>query len=159
MIHRRDVLMRQIMDLAQFLAEVLDLQQSEQYDEAAAHIEQAFRQLTGEQDPLRHYPIEKVIDQCSATGGRFSAELALNVADLLKQEGDLLQRDQRREEACRAYVRALILYKKAIATDTSALPLDIWEKVSDVEELTEPCDLTEDEQAALKAVDSNTNGS
>lgn len=152
MIHQRDVLMRQIMDLAQFLAEVLNLQQSEQYDEAAAHIQQAFRQLTGEQDPLRHYPIEKVIDQCTAPGG-LSAELALNVADLLKQEGDLLQREQRREEACRAYVRALILYKKTIATDTAALPLDIWETVGDVEELVAPCDLTDDEQAALDAID------
>lgn len=148
---QRDVLMRQVRQLTQALARVMASREQEQFDEAARHIEQAFRQLTGEKDPLRRYPIEQVLTQCSTKAG-FSAELGTNVAALLKQEGDLLDARGRPEAACRCYVRALALYWRARAEKDAALPLNIGEKIERLEQRVDTCALTEAEQTALARV-------
>lgn len=148
---QRDVLMRQIQQLTRALARVMASRELKQLDEASRHIEQAFRQLTGEKDPLRRYPIEKVIAQCCTEAG-FSAELATNVADLLKQEGDLLDAQDRPDDACRCYVRAFALYQRARAEEGAALPLDIGEKVETLKHRVAPCTLTEAERAALNQI-------
>ena len=135
MLHK-DFIMRQIQQAIQVLlqafASVLKLKSEERYEEAIQRINEAFGKIELTPRPVRELSPDELIEMCSTPQG-FDAELALSIADLLKEEGEMLEMTGEREMACASSEKSLALYRKALSTEGAAMPMDIHAKMSDVE--------------------------
>lgn len=135
MLHR-DFLVRQIQQavqvLLQALASVLKLRSEERYDEAVGLIQEAFGKIEITPRPVGELSAEELIELCRTSDG-FLADLALSMADLLRQQGEIFRIQEKQEQACASEKKALALYRKAITTEGAAMPMDIHTKMSDLE--------------------------
>lgn len=150
MIHK-DVLMRQIQQMTEALAQALALISDGRTDEAQHEIAEALDRLTEPGTlPLRERPVQDTVDHCTVDG-TLSTDLGLQVADMLRHQGDLFRRQDRFDEAQRSHVRALALYQTLLATSTAdtPLPLDIHDRVAHLKETIAPEHLRDDERAAV----------
>ena len=128
----RDYLMRQIRQMVQALQEVLNLRKQGQVEEARQHLHRTFHGLSDEHDSLRVLRLEETLEFCSREDS-FRPEFALSVADLLREEGEVLAEQGRLEEAQQSWVRALLLYRRAMREQGAALPWNIGATVSRLE--------------------------
>ena len=136
---QRDVLMRQVQMLAQALARVLFKKSTGQHDQAQQIIEQALGELDGQSAAdLREQPVEHLFELCRTEAG-FHADLALGVANLLREDGDLLAMQDRDEAARASYERALAFYRRVQDEKGAAVPLDLGDRVAHVEEQLGAC--------------------
>lgn len=135
MLHR-DFLMRQIQQavqvLLQALASVLRLKAEERYDEAIQRITDVFGEIDLTPRPVGELNAQELLDLCSTSQG-FQVDLALSIADLLREEGEILRLQGRDELACASEEKALALYRRAIKTEGAAMPMDIHTKMSGLE--------------------------
>ena len=136
---QRDVLMRQVQMLAQALARVVFNKSTGQHDQAQQIIEQALGELDGQGAAgLREQPVERLFELCSTEAG-FAPGLALGVADLLREDGDLFALRDRAKSARASYERALALYRRVQNEEGAAVPLDLGDRIAHVEEQLEGC--------------------
>jgi tetratricopeptide (TPR) repeat protein len=150
MIHK-DVLMRQIQQMTEALAQALALISDGRTDEARHEIAQALDDLTDPGTlPLRERPVQDAVDHCTIDG-TLATDLALQVADLLRHQGDLLRRQDRFDEALRCHVRALALYQTLLAKSNAdtPLPLAIHDRMAHLNDAIDPERLHDDERAAV----------
>jgi hypothetical protein len=135
-----DVLMRQVHQLAQVLARALMRRQTEQPADALDEIASGWRLMTalGDREPTT-IPEEDLLAACNAPDGRLHPETALLVADLLALEGELLAENGRPQRAADARRRALMLLRAASRHPEAALPIDLFERIERLEELTADC--------------------
>jgi len=128
----RDWFMRQVRQLSRVLQQVLFQKQQDQVGEARRTIQQAIGQLDDEQrDNLRGLSLEETIAFCERDGA-FRPEFATRIADLLKEEGDLLTAQGNETEATKSYARALLLYRRAMHEEESAVSWTIGSTLSDL---------------------------
>lgn len=128
----RDWFMRQVRQLSRVLQQVLLQKQQNQVSEARRTIQQAIGQLDDEQrDNLRGLSLEETIEFCERDGA-FRPEFATRIADLLKEEGDLLTAQGNDAEATKSYARALLLYRRAMHEKESAVSWNIGSTLSDL---------------------------
>ena len=135
---QRDILMRQIQQavqvLMQVMAEVLKLKSQGRYEEAIQSIREAFGEVELSSRPVSELSAEELLELCRTERG-FAVDLALSVADLLREEADvLLQRDDL-ERARDSAAKAHALYEESLSTEGAALPMDIAQRIEDVEEI------------------------
>lgn len=150
MIHK-DVLMRQIQQMTEALAQALALISDGRTDAAQHEIAEALDDLTEPGTlPLRERPVADAIAHCTI-GDRLSTDLALQVADLLRHQGDLLRRQDRFEAGLRSHVRALALYQALLDASTAdtPLPLDLHDRMAHLKSAIDPAQLHDDERAAV----------
>jgi tetratricopeptide (TPR) repeat protein len=150
MIHK-DVLMRQIQQMTEALAEALALISDGRTDEAQHEIAEALDDFTEPGTlPLHERPVQDAVDHCTIDG-TLATDLALQVADMLRHQGDLMRRQDRFDEAQRCHVRALALYQTLLAASTSdtPLPLDIHDRMAHLKDAIDPERLYDDERAAI----------
>ena len=135
MLHR-DFLIRQIQQavqvLLQALASVLKLKSEERYEAAIEQITQAFGEVDLTPRPVGELDAKELMDLCSTSQG-FQVDLALSIADLLREQGEILRLQGRGEPACASEEKALALYQRAIRTEGAAMPMDIHTKMSSLE--------------------------
>lgn len=142
MLHR-DFLIRQIQQaiqvLMQALARVLNLKEQQRYADAVEQIHLVFGELDFSPRPVGELNAKQLVDLCSTPQG-FQVDLALSIADLLREEGDALRQLERNDLACASEEKALALYKTALRMEGAAMPLDIHARMSSLEEnLKEHC--------------------
>ena len=148
---QNDVLMRQIKQMTEALAEALALVSDGRIDAAHEEIREALDTLTEPGTrPLHERPVADTIAHCTLDHG-FSHDLALQVADMLRHQGDLFRRQDQFDTAQRCHVRALALYRHLLdaSSTTTPLPLDIHDRIAHLEAHIDPQRLTEDERAAV----------
>lgn len=137
---QRDLLMRQIQQavqvLLQVLAQVFKLRSEQRYDEAIQHINDAFTGLDFTPRPVGELSPEQLVELCRTERG-FSVELALGIADLLREEAEILLEKGAPAAAAVSATKAHALYAEAVATKGAALPLDIGPKMDRLEEMME----------------------
>ena len=115
---QRDYVLRQVHQLAQVLAEVLFRARSGSHEDAQAHLADGLASALGvELGDVLSMPREALVARCSP-GGEVSGELALALADLLRES-----------DAPGARVRALWLYRLARRSD-AAVPLDLDDRIA-----------------------------
>ena len=113
----RDYLLRQIQQAAQVLAQVLFHKNAREYDEAQDVLTNGLRDLTGwSVEALRNATPEALRSLCE-TGGAFSAEKAIILADLLREDAS--------EEGRK---RALWLYEAVVAAGQT-VPIDVHDRI------------------------------
>ena len=130
----RDWFMRQVQQLVQALQQVLLQKQSDQIEEAHQTIQQAFGQVSEKEGTLRNLSLQEAVDFCQRDGS-FRPEFAIGIADLLKEEGDLLIRKGSGGKAEQSYARALLLYRRAMKEKGAALPWDLGAKLQALEDV------------------------
>lgn len=122
---QRDYLMRQIQQLTQVLQRVLFQKQQGQVEEAHRIIQQAIGELDPrEEGTLRHRSLHEVVRFCRRDDA-FRPDFAMRIADILNEEGELLTAQGRPREAQKSYMRALLLYRRAMREEDAAVPLDV----------------------------------
>lgn len=128
----QDFLMRQIQYLTQILQQIIFKKNQNQHQEAIKEIQNAFQRLTKDNPKEFHeLNLEETLD-IFMLNGEFQSELATAVADLLVQEGNLLK-EKSFSKSQKCQLQALLLYKKTLSDKTAAVPLDIQEKIEDLE--------------------------
>jgi hypothetical protein len=132
MLHQ-DWFMRQVRQLTKALEQVLAQQQQEQVDAAQQTILRALGAVEGQDRlNLRQRSLPETLQFCRRDGA-FRPEFAMRVADLLEEEGNLLVKQDNVAQAEESYARALLLYRQAMATTDSAMPLDLQSTVHRLE--------------------------
>jgi hypothetical protein len=114
----RDFVLRQIHQLVQALARVLGQKRAGEFDALAQSIDETLAAVFGvRSDDVRGRSREEVRRLCDS-GGEFSPELAIALADLLRHDASRSGR-----------IRALWLYEEALASG-GAVPMDIYDRIS-----------------------------
>lgn len=128
----QDFLTRQIQYLTQILQQIIFKKNQNQHQEAIKEIQNAFQRLTKDQPKEFHeLTLEETLG-IFMINGQFQSELAVAVADLLVEEGKMLK-EKSFSKSRKCHLQALLLYKKTLSDKTAAVPLDIQEKIEELE--------------------------
>lgn len=125
---QKDYLMRQIQQMAQVIARALFHRRNDEPEEALGVIDQALQDLPG-MDKFLHDDLapDDVLAACTSEDGAFNAEMAVTVADVLREKGEILDAFG---ESGTVWLRyALWLYEAALKKGGSAVPWDIHSKI------------------------------
>lgn len=133
-IFEQDFLMRQIQQLTQLLQEIIFKKSQNQKQDAVQQIRNAFQRITKDHPKQFHeLSLEETIS-IFEQNQQFQSQLALAVADLLIEEGDMLD-DKSHSTSQKCYTQALLLYKKSLREDGAAVPIDIQQKIDTLQDL------------------------
>lgn len=135
----QDFIMRQIQYLTQILQQIIFKKNQNKHQEAVDEIQDALQEITKD-DPkeFNELSLQNTLD-IFLTEDKFQSELALAVADLLVEEGEMLQ-DKSFDRSQKSNQQALLLYKKAKQDNNAAVPLDIQQKIQQLEQKLSPSD-------------------
>lgn len=128
----QDFVMRQIQYLTQLLQQIIFKKKQNKDKEAQELLQNAFNRLTKEHPKQFHELSLKETLQLFSKENQFESELAVAVADLLVQEGGLL-REKSFRRSQKSYLQALLLYKKSLLDSSTAVPVDIQQKIQPLE--------------------------
>lgn len=118
------------------LAQVLKLVSEQRYDEAIQRINDTLTGLDLAPRPVGELSPRELVQLCRTERG-FSVDLALGIADLMREEAEILLEKGLAEEARAPASKAHALYKESLATPGAAVPLDIGRKIERLEEIEE----------------------
>lgn len=130
-LHRQDFLMRQIQHLTQILQQIIFKKNQNKRQEAIEEIQDAFQQLKRDHPKQMHELSLQETTDIFDREGNFQAELALAVADLLVEEGNIREHPFSRSQ--KSFAQALLLYRRARADEDAAVPLDIQQQIQQLE--------------------------
>lgn len=125
----QDFLMRQIQQLTQLLQEIIFKKSQNQHQEAFEEIHNAFQRLTKDHPKKFNELTLKETTEIFKDGDQFQAELAVSVADLLVEEGEIRE-DQSFSASQKSYAQALLLYKTSLRDEDAAVPIDFRQKIN-----------------------------
>ncbi len=126
---QQDFVLRQIKYLTQLLEQIIFKKNQKQYDQAIEQIQNASQQLT--KDHPKNFSELNLAETLNIfkRDQDFEADLALAVADLLIEEGEMLRKKHySRSQKC--YLQALLLYKRAQLTTETPVPLNIQQRIT-----------------------------
>ncbi|MDB5036250.1 MAG: hypothetical protein JWQ98_3491 [Chlorobi bacterium] len=120
---KRDYILSMVEHLAQFIARVVFLRETNRGDSAIAEIDE-FYQKVFEHDArtIRTMPHQDVVALC-VSDGLLDHQRSVALASVLKEEGDILALQGYMEGAGDCYTRSLVLLLATYGAGTEALPL------------------------------------
>jgi hypothetical protein len=128
----QDFLMKQIQYLTQILQQIIFKKNQNQHQEAIKEIQDAFQRLTKDHPKQFHeLNLDETLD-IFMINGQFQSELAVAVADLLVEEAKI-RREKSYSKSQKCQLQALLLYKKTLIDKSAAVPLNIREKIEELE--------------------------
>jgi phosphoenolpyruvate carboxylase len=152
---QRDVLMRQIRQLGQALAEIVTASQTGEPNAVLEQIDEALQvHLDGTAADLRTLPPETLLAMCD-DDGRFDPEAAQTLARLLNVQGDAHREREEREEAGACFGRSLLLYRRLLEEPDAPVS---WKIGTTVAALTERVDTLPVDNATEAALNALRNG-
>jgi hypothetical protein len=132
---QRDVLMRQIHQLADAIVRIVEHVTNREYDDALTAVDEILdTELDGSAEGLRTMPPERLLNVCH-DGGRFSAQAAQTLAKILRLQGDAHAGRGEATEAGQCYGRALLLLRAALNADDAEVSWQIGTHVADLQRL------------------------
>jgi len=152
---QRDVLMRQIRQLGQALAEIVTAGQTGRPNAVLDQIDEAVQvHLDGTAADLRTLPPETLLAMCE-DGDRFVPEAAQTLGRLLNVQGQAHRERDEREEAGACFGRALLLYRRLLQDPEAPVS---WKVGTTVAALSDRVDSFPVDDAAQEALDRLRNG-
>jgi len=153
---RRDVLMRQIHQLGQALAEIVTSGQTGRPKQVLDQIDEAARiHLDGTGADLRTLPPETLLAMCD-DDGKFDPEAAHALARMLNLQGQAHHERAERKKAGCAFGRSLLLYRRLLSEPEAPVS---WKIGTTVAALTEHVDTLPLDDATEAALEDVRNGS
>jgi phosphoenolpyruvate carboxylase len=127
--HEQDFLMRQIQYLTQLLQQIIFKKNQNQHQEAVEEIQNALTKLTKDHPKnFQQLTFEETL-ALFTKDDTFESELAIAVADLLVEQGDMLYEESFKRSQ-QSMGQALILYKRSLQDPQASVPLDIEDKIN-----------------------------
>ncbi|PSQ97685.1 MAG: hypothetical protein BRD55_02135 [Bacteroidetes bacterium SW_9_63_38] len=152
---RRDVLMRQIRQLGEALAEIVAAGPTEQPNAVLDRLDEALQiHLDGTAADLRTLPPDTLLAMCE-DGDRFDPEAAQTLAQCLHVQGKAHRERDERTEAGAAFGRALLLYRRLLQAPNAPVS---WKAGTTVATLTARVDNFPLDDAVQDALDAMQNG-
>ena len=152
---QRDVLMRQIRQLGQALAEIVTAGQTGRPNAVLDQIDEAVQvHLDGTAADLRTLPPETLLAMCE-NDGRFVPQAAQTLARLLNVQGQAHREREEREEAGACFGRALLLYRRLLQDPEAPVS---WKVGTTVAALSDRVDALPVDDATEEALDALRNG-
>jgi phosphoenolpyruvate carboxylase len=152
---QRDVLMRQIRQLGQALAEIVTASQTGEPNAVLEQIDEALQvHLDVTAADLRTLNKFTLLEMCD-DDGRFDPEAAQTLARLLNVQGDAHREREEREEAGACFGRSLLLYRRLLEEPDAPVS---WKIGTTVAALTERVDTLPVDDATEAALDALRNG-
>ena len=134
--------MRQVKQFTQALEAVLFKKREGQKQKAQDIITQTLGELVeGDSDDFHQLSLKETVSTLE-NGGNFNAELALIVADLLYEQGELANKNK----SYKYYMQALLLYQKALKNPDVAFPIEATQKISQIKSTLDSSDLKKVEE-------------
>ena len=126
---RRDYILRMVEELAQMLGRVVSLKDRQEYEQAMREIGLALAQLekTPAGDP-NTAPLEHWLALCAKETAAHGP-LLIAVADLLNEQGELLQLQNKVSESRRSQAIAIGLYVEAILGGHSFVSVELLDRI------------------------------
>lgn len=129
---RRDYFLRLVAEMVQVLARVLSLKGRKEYDEALREVDKALRELRdASADPAGEMSLEQWIALCRKHEQAASG-LMVAVADLLKEQGDMLALQNRSADGQRPRTLAMGLFLEALLAGETFVSAELLGKVDDL---------------------------
>jgi hypothetical protein len=154
---QRDVLMRQIRQLGQALAEIVTTGQTGQPKAVLDQIEEALQiHLDGTAADFRTLPPETLLAMCD-DNGQFDPEAAQTLARLLNVQGDAHRERDEREKAGACFGRSLLLYRRLLQEPDAPVSWKVGTTVATLTERVESLPVDEATEDALDAMRNGTN--
>ncbi|MFP4228201.1 MAG: hypothetical protein ACLFTE_05145 [Salinivenus sp.] len=153
---QRDVLMRQIRQLGQALAEIVTAGRTGQPQAVLDQIDEAVRiHLDGTAADLRTLPPETLLAMCT-DGGRFVPEAAQTLARLLNVQGEAHREREEAEEAGACFGRSLLLYRRLLQEPDAPVSWQVGTTIAALTDRVDALPVDDDVQEALEALKNGT---
>jgi hypothetical protein len=153
---QRDVLMRQIRQLGQALAEIVTADQTGQPQAVLDQIDEALQiHLDGTAADLRTLPPETLLAMCD-DDGRFDPEAAQTLARLLNVQGDAHRERDEREKAGACFGRSLLLYRRLLQEPDAPVSWQVGTTVAALTDHVDTLPVDDDTEEALAALRNGT---
>lgn len=129
---RRDYILRMVAEMAQVLARVISLKNRQEYEQALREIDAALRELRdGNTDPPHELSLADWIALCRKHEQAASG-LMIAVADLLKEQGDVLAAQEKPDGSARPRALALGLFLEALLNGETFVTAELLAKVEEL---------------------------
>jgi len=126
---RRDYILRMVAEMAQVLARVISLRGQQEYDQALREINAALRELrAGSTDAPHELSLADWIALCRKHEQAASG-LMIAVADLLKEQGDVLEAQKNADGSAPSRALALGLFLEALLNGETFVTAELLAKV------------------------------
>jgi len=153
---QRDVLMRQIRQLGQALAEIVTAADTGRPNDVLDQIDEAVRlHLEGTAADLRTLPPETLLAMCE-DGDRFEPEAAQTLARLLNVQGQAHEDRDEPEKAGACFGRSLLLYRHLLQDPDAPVSWQVGTTVAALTERVETHPIGDDVKEALDALRNGT---
>lgn len=134
---KQGFIMRQIQQFTDAIQQIIAKKKEGEEQEAQDLIEQLLTELQeDDKDNFHSLTLDETISVLEHDG-QFNAELALSVADLLYEKGQLTESSV----STTSYMQALVLYQKAMTDPEVAFPLQAMQKIERIKQLLGPSNL------------------
>jgi len=129
---RRDYILRMVAEMAQVLARVISLKSRQEYEQALKEINTALRELRGDSaEPAHELSLPDWIALCRKHEQAASG-LMIAVADLLKEQGDVLTGQDKPDGGTRSRALALGLFLEALLNGETFVTVELLAKVEEL---------------------------
>jgi hypothetical protein len=129
---RRDYILRMVAELVQVLARVISLKSRQDYEQALREINAALRELReGDEDTARELSLADWIALCRKHEQAASG-LMVAVADLLKEQGDVVTAQGKPDAGARSRGLALGLFLEALLNGETFVTAELLGKVEEL---------------------------
>jgi hypothetical protein len=129
---RRDYILRMVAEMAQVLARVISLKSRQEYEQALREINAALRELRdGNTDVSHELSLTDWIALCRKHEQAASG-LMIAVADLLKEQSDVLAAQEKADGSARSRSLALGLFLEALLNGETFVTVELLGKVEDL---------------------------
>lgn len=130
---QRDYILRQIQELIQVIARIMDLRIEGAYEEAHSSLENALASIWNiHRSDLVELTADQLKELCIVEGA-FHTQFAVALADLLKEDGLLYEEEGKFFHAKDSFKQSLVINKLVLA-HSKEIPFDIYERISLLEE-------------------------
>jgi len=129
---RRDYILRMVAELVQVLARVVSLRSRQEYEQALKEINAALRELRDTtEDPPRELSLADWIALCRKHEQAASG-LMVAVADLLREQGDILAAQSNADGSARSRALALGLFLEGLLSGETFVTAELLAKVEEL---------------------------
>ena len=149
---QRDVLMRQIRQLGQALAEIVTAADTGRPNAVLDEIDEAVRiHLDGTAADLRTLPPKTLLAMCE-DDGRFVPEAAQTLARLLNVQGEAHREREEEEKAGACFGRSLLLYRRLLQAPDAPVSWQVGPTIAALTDRVDSLPIDADVQNALAAL-------
>lgn len=149
---QRDVLMRQIRQLGQALAEIVTAADTGRPNAVLDQIDEAVRiHLDGTAADLRTLPPKTLLAMCE-DDGRFVPEAAQTLARLLNVQGEAHREREEEEKAGACFGRSLLLYRRLLQAPDAPVSWQVGTTIAALTDRVDSLPIDADVQNALAAL-------